>query len=601
MRLPISPARWRAMVVAVFVAVAGAYSALTPVWEAPDEPAHFDYVVHLRAARALPDQRVDPIETSHHPPLYYALAALASLPADLSDRSGAFRLNPRFTWAGGAGDQPGIHLHSSAETFPWTGVALALHLARFLSVALSAGAVWLTASLGDALFPRRPHIGLLAAALVAANPQFVFISGAALNDSLLNLAGTGALVWIARAAGQSGDAVAWRRAWAVAGVWVAVAALAKVNGVVFAVIAGAALAAVAVWRRSTALFARGAMALGLPGSMLAGWWFIRNQWLYGDILGSSVWEQRFPQAIRAAAPDLGAVLREQFLSFWARFGWMNVGLPGEAYAVVGAVCGLAVAGLAVYVARLATGRAPAMRIGLAGVLFCLGCVAVQEVLLIRENFRFTTAAQGRYLFPVIAPLMVAFSVGLDALLPARAARVAPSVVSAVGAASALFVLSVVIVPAYPMRTLPKLALLSVPARVEADFGGTFGLRGYGVEPAGASGNLRLKLYWIALAEPPFDYSSFAHLISTAGGPDGPAIAQADQAPGDSAAYPPSRWSRGDIVLDERIIKVDRALPAGDYALRVGVYDAATGRRLPVARGDSANSDFVVLPARLPPK
>ena len=77
------------------------YSLTVPAFEAPDEVGHFSYAVHLRTTRSLPVLRVGQLSAAHQPPLYYAVAALAALPADLADHTGAFTLNPRFMWAGG--------------------------------------------------------------------------------------------------------------------------------------------------------------------------------------------------------------------------------------------------------------------------------------------------------------------------------------------------------------------------------------------------------------------------------------------------------------------------------------------------------------------
>ena len=72
----------------IFAAWAVVYSVVTPLWEAPDEPDDFAYSAFLRHNAALHVQVVGGLSMTHHPPLYYALAAIAMLPADLSDRSG---------------------------------------------------------------------------------------------------------------------------------------------------------------------------------------------------------------------------------------------------------------------------------------------------------------------------------------------------------------------------------------------------------------------------------------------------------------------------------------------------------------------------------
>ena len=67
------------LILATFVLLTSAFSAAVPIFEAPDEPAHVDYVRFLRTQHRLPLQG----ETgeAHQPPLYYLPATLVSLPA----------------------------------------------------------------------------------------------------------------------------------------------------------------------------------------------------------------------------------------------------------------------------------------------------------------------------------------------------------------------------------------------------------------------------------------------------------------------------------------------------------------------------------------
>jgi hypothetical protein len=121
-----------------FGLLAALYGVITPAWEAPDEVAHFAYVKQLLVERSPPVQQVGVLGVAHHPPLYYLLAAAAAAPADLSDPSGAFRPNPRFVWAGQGGRDVNAARHTTAETFPYAGHALALHLGRLVSALLGA-------------------------------------------------------------------------------------------------------------------------------------------------------------------------------------------------------------------------------------------------------------------------------------------------------------------------------------------------------------------------------------------------------------------------------------------------------------------------------
>ncbi|MFQ6059592.1 MAG: hypothetical protein ACE5MB_12015, partial [Anaerolineae bacterium] len=47
------------------------------------------------------------------------------------------------------------------------------------------------------------------------------------------------------------------------------------------------------------------------------------------------------------------------------------------------------------------------------------------------------------------------------------------------------------------------------------------------------------------------------------------------------ARPTTGWVPGEVLVDEYEIVVDPATPPGEYVIEIGMYQAATGQRLPV--------------------
>jgi hypothetical protein len=116
------------------------------------------------------------------------------------------------------------------------------------------------------------------------------------------------------------------------------------------------------------------------------------------------------------------------------------------------------------------------------------------------------------------------------------------------------------------------------------FGGAITLKGVTLEPKnalrpGRDQQLRVSLFWEALQVPPTSYTVFTQLI----GPDGRVAAQHDGTP-DGGARPTSGWSTGETVVDPHVIPIDRGLPAGNYKLIAGLYDATNGKRLSLPDG-----------------
>lgn len=131
---------------------------------------------------------------------------------------------------------------------------------------------------------------------------------------------------------------------------------------------------------------------------------------------------------------------------------------------------------------------------------------------------------------------------------------------------------------------PRASLLFALNKMNIPFGGMIALRGYAIKTGslleGFSGRFTLRLYWQALRSPDFDYSVFVHVVDA----EGHLITQSDHAPGAAANYPPTHWRRGQVVVDEHTLIVPRGTASGSYAIQVGVYNWATGERLPLEAG-----------------
>ena len=571
----------------IYVVSAVAYSVVTPLWEAPDEVGHAGFVLHLRQSHTLPVQRIGSLGSAQHPPLYYLIAGFISAPADTNNPTGAFRANPDFMWAGSGGSDVNAALHGSAETFPYRGQALLLHLARLASVLMGLISVALVIAIGWHIFGEYPWIGLLAGALTAFMPQFLFISGAINNDNLLTMAATG-LWWQTLRAMKIPRR--WQN-WTFAGMWLAVAVLAKSSAAIPGLVVGLTLVACALRNRSFGLFIRGGVALVLPVLLLTGWWFVRNQTLYGDPLGWSMFQEVYRVVMRTtplAWNDVRQFFNTQIDSFAGVFGWMNIRATPVFYRIV-RICGLlGLVGLAPFFARY---RKELSRDQRAGLVFLAFTIVAQECYLLWAIQRFDASwYQGRYLFTVIGPITIFLSLGIAGWLPKRRTALPVTVLILVLVGAAIYMPLRVIAPAYRMTTLAKSALWLVQNKTDLVFGSAFRLRGYGIQPSEDGSTLTLKLYWQAAGKSDFDYSAFVHLIDESG----QIVAQKDHAPGESLGYPPTSWVAEDIVADEHVLQIPTQLSAGAYRFRVGMYNWQTGEQLPVSAQGHPVGNFAIL-------
>jgi 4-amino-4-deoxy-L-arabinose transferase-like glycosyltransferase len=438
-RVPFRVVSLLALIVVLYATIGTLYAVLTPIWQIPDEPAHYNYVRALAEGRGLPvlerrdytqeylerltsegfppELSIEPLEyEDHQPPLYYLLATPIYLLFD--------------------------------------GAVLPL---RLLSVVLGAGLLVVAFGTVRAVFPGRPALGLMTAAFIAFIPQHVAMSAGVNNDTLAELV-VGAALWAAvvyvgGGSTQSAGGMGWprsaqarsarqgqvrmpqtgeQRPWRV-GLLLATALLTKTTAyVVVGVVAAAVLIRWRLERRTWRWAARELAWMLVPALLLSAPWFIRNGLTYGwtDPLGlgrhetivegqprSSQWLSTYGwQGL------LSRMARTTFQSFWGQFGWMAVPLPPRIYQGLALLSGILVAGFAVWLVTnwrgyRSTNPATCQRISILALSALLTFAAFAWY-----NLTFVQH-QGRYLFPALIPLATAAALGLGTVVkvfPGRA-------------------------------------------------------------------------------------------------------------------------------------------------------------------------------------
>jgi 4-amino-4-deoxy-L-arabinose transferase-like glycosyltransferase len=106
-----------------------------------------------------------------------------------------------------------------------------------------------------------------------------------------------------------------------------------------------------------------------------------------------------------------------------------------------------------------------------------------------------------------------------------------------------------------------------------------------IEPGGA---LRLALEWLTEQPVEDSYSIYIHLVDS----EGTLYAQYDSVPG-GGLLPMTTWEPDQTLVDRVALTLPDDLPAGAYSIRVGVYDPASGLRLPVMVGEDAGPDYAL--------
>ncbi|MBN1202515.1 MAG: DUF2142 domain-containing protein [Anaerolineae bacterium] len=403
------------VILAAYLVIAWQYALRTPDWQAPDEPAHYNYVAQIAEKGRLPvlemgdwqqayqDELVasgfDPAQTGrldtieyedHQPPLYYLLQAPVYALTD--------------------------------------GDLLAM---RLLSVLLGAGVVLATWATLWVWMPRWPGMALTGAAFVAFIPQHLAILASVSNDSLaelvVGLTLLAAAVYLGNhRAADGGKTMPGPTVSPVVLGLLAGAAMITKTTIYF--LGGIAVLAVLLrWRRERWPWRRAARHLAavlIPALLIGGIWWVRNLDVYGgtDFTGLARHED-----VTVGQPRTGDYIdteyggstrgylenyiKTTFRSFWGQFGWMAVPMPDNVYTGFLGFVLVVLVGAALFVWRQNWPRqlSGPQRDTLIVLGLALVFVAAQYILYNLDFVQF----QGRYLFYALIPLAVLIAVGMS--------------------------------------------------------------------------------------------------------------------------------------------------------------------------------------------
>ena len=383
-----TPDRWLlSLILALYFLVGAAYTFVTPAWQAPDEPAHYNYVRQLAAGEF-------PIMATGDYNQTYQGTVISS------------RFDPRYSIADFEYQDYQPPLYYLLETPIFWASQGNLNALRFFSLLLGAGVVALCYLIGRILFPNGREIALTAALFIGLLPQHLAMLSSTNNDALAELLIALTLFYLL----TNGI----RRKPLLIGLLLGFAFLTKVTAYLLAGVIGVAW----LWevRQNSKDWLATGIKIALPALLIGTVWWGRNLLVYGnwDLLGT-----RTHDAVVVGQPTtsewigrygLNNVLEQfwqtTFHSFWGQFGWMAAPFPQRFYQILALVTLSAVIGLGWQMVRI--------RPRLSRYLFpslVLGTMFGLNLLLyLAYNLNYVQH-QGRYFFASLLPISLAFSIG----------------------------------------------------------------------------------------------------------------------------------------------------------------------------------------------
>lgn len=404
------------VVIGAYAVIATLYAALTPDWQVPDEPAHYNYVAQIVAGGCCPV--IEPGD--------YDQPTLNDLTAS------GFPENADLTAIEYEDHQPPLYYLAASLVFRLAGGDL-LAL-RLFSVLLGAGALALFYVALSRLLPAHPELALAAVAFVAFVPQHVAMLAGVNNDSLAELVLGLVLLALLAYAGNLPHADVSRQHPALLGGLAGLAFLTKAT--VYAVTPP--LVALAIFLRMRReghgwrWFAGQAAWAGGVALLVGGLWAARGATVYGwpdvfglathDAIATSGGQLRTVDFVAQVGlgPYLQTFLTTTFHSFWGQFGWMGVPMPPRIYLIIGVLSVWVIVGFCGLFFRFGPrfNWVGAQRDGLS---LLVGLIALVLFSYIAYNLTFYQA-QGRYLFGALPALGLGYALGIhswSALLTGR--------------------------------------------------------------------------------------------------------------------------------------------------------------------------------------
>jgi hypothetical protein len=376
-----------------------------PLWEAPDEPAHYHLAWHLATYDEYPSQELN--YERHQPRTYYYFSSWVLRALDSAD--------PELTRFRRPKEYP-FTIRKPERRFDWTAdnyvFLWGAYILRWINILLGGIAVWLNWKTFKQIAPAQPALCVAALALGALTPQYLHIMSSVNNDALGTLAGSLLFYLIILFLKEPSH-------WLGLFLFVVAIPLPLVTKLTVLPVSAAAILILS-WK----------WFLGFPQKR----WLLYSSVLI--VLAGGMFYLLFPETVQSAVSEIQwrllslrknaltlkyvkAVTSQIIWTYWGKVGWLAVGLPAW---VVQFLTGFGLIGLLLSGYQLIKARAGDRQFS---VWLGTMSIAVFTLLAVFRNGLTTFATQGRLLFPALGALSFLMAAGWHEVLPAQVQRYLP--------------------------------------------------------------------------------------------------------------------------------------------------------------------------------
>lgn len=381
----VSERRWLVIIFALYFLLGIGYSLLMPIWEAPDEPAHYHLAWYFARNNKFPTEEFNYEVAQPHAYYYFSSFVIRGLEEIRPHYTNyffprEFKSNiripePRFDW------------NSKNYRF-----MLGVYTLRWINLILGGLALWINWRSVLRLIPESPTQRIATLTLAALTPQYIHIMSSVSNDALGVTAGASLLYLAVRTTGEKSHLSA------ILSLLLAIL-LPLITKLTVLPVSAASLAVVAcMWlfnsRQKKWLVAAGLMVICAIG-ILHFFFPEAIEWTQREIS----WRLISGLRTDALTVEYIKMISNQIAwTYWGKAGWLAVGISGWAVKIL-TILGLVGAAIKAYTLVKQRSNHPQFHAWLAA-----GAIALFIILAVARNGLTTSATQGRFLFPAIGAL-----------------------------------------------------------------------------------------------------------------------------------------------------------------------------------------------------
>jgi hypothetical protein len=379
--------RWLALVFSLYFVLAAGYSLLMPIWEAPDEAAHYHLALSVARRGGFPT--VVRNYEAHQPRAYYYIAAQGiKLMDEIDPRYSDYYLpetnkrilrvpEPRYDW--------------NAQNYR---LLLGVYLLRWMGILFGGISLWLNWKTFAYIENENANLRIAALSLAALTPQYLHIMASVNNDTLGTLAGA-MLFYLAASSLKTGSVPS-----TLLSVFFAVLfpLVTKITVLPVGLAALLALSWNRLWRgsRKNQIPIIAGIVLAIPALSLAFYSLAPQAAL--SAWNEISWRLFSFRDEAFTRESLEFILGQIVWTYWGLVGWLAIGLPQW---MVSALTLFGMAGMVLSAYLLVKRKSEFPNRAFWALTWLVALVTIGAVV---KNGLTTIASQGRFLFPAIGAI-----------------------------------------------------------------------------------------------------------------------------------------------------------------------------------------------------